>query len=127
MEFRFKEVDPNALIVTVDGGLDRTTSVQFVDAIEKMIATGLCHIIVDCGKLRYISSYGIGTLIRLHKRMRKRGGDVKLASLHGVVWDVLRTASLDKVFNIYPNVERARLAFRPKDSENAPPKQGPTH
>ena len=118
MQFLCREIDRNVMLVEVDGGLDATTSAQFTDALEKMIDVGIDRIIVDCDRLHYVSSAGIATLLRLHKRMHRRGGEVKLASVRGLVFDVLRAMKLDEVFNVYADVERARLALRPRDDGN---------
>lgn len=115
MEFYLKEIDHGVTVLAVDGGLDAQTEKQFLESIEKLLDGGLRKLIVDCTKLNYISSRGIGTLIRLHKRMSEHGGDVKLASPPGLVFDVLMALSLDKVFDIYADVDRAQLAFRPAE------------
>ena len=82
--------------------------------IENLVGAGLRKVIVDCTKLTYISSYGLAVLIRLHKQMKEHGGDVKLCAIGGIVPQALQITRLDKFFEIYPDVDRARLAFRPK-------------
>jgi anti-anti-sigma factor len=62
--------------------------------------------------LTYISSYGIGTLVRLHNRLKKYGGHVKIASPPGMVLQALTMTRMGKVFEIYPDVDQARLGFR---------------
>jgi anti-anti-sigma factor len=71
--------------------------------------------IIDCTNLTYISSYGIGVLVRVHNKLKKHGGHVKIASPPGVVLQALAMVRLGKIFEIYPDVNRARLAFREKD------------
>lgn len=112
VEFYLQEVDHGVAVLAVDGGLDAQTEKQFLDSIKKLLDGGVRQLIIDCEKLNYASSRGIGTLIRLHKRMAECGGDVKLAALRGMVWDALHILSLDSIFDIYPDVDRARLAFR---------------
>ena len=116
MEFYLHEVDRDLMVVAIDGGLDGSTIEQFNQGVENMIQGGIHKVIIDASHLRYVSSLGVGALLVLHRKMKKLGGDVKLASLHGVVFDVLRIAKLDTLFEIYDDVERARLAFRPKDA-----------
>ena len=116
MEFYYDDVDDDVLIVTADGGLNARTAEQFVSSIEKLVDAGLRKIIVDCNKLDYISSYGIGVLVRLHNRIARLGGDVKFASVQGLIIEVLRLTRLNTMFAIYSDVSRARLAFRPKDT-----------
>ncbi|MEO0586426.1 MAG: STAS domain-containing protein [Planctomycetota bacterium] len=112
MEINFQEVDDNVLVVNLDGGIDSSTAKELNDAMTKMVDAGFNRIVVDCSKLNYISSLGIGTLVTLHRRLQKRGGDVKLACLYGTVWDVFKISKLDIIFHIFDDVNRARLAFR---------------
>ncbi len=117
MEFYYDEIDNDVLIITADGGLNADTSEQFVQSVEKLVDAGLKKMIVDCDKLDYISSSGLAVLVRLHNRMKRQGSDVKLASVKGPMPDVLEVTGLNKLFEIYPDVNRARLAFRPKAAE----------
>ena len=68
--------------------------------------------IIDSTRLSYISSYGIGVLVRLHNRLAKHGGDVKFASLQSTILKALTVVRVGKLFEMYPDVNQARLAFR---------------
>ncbi|MEM0915061.1 MAG: STAS domain-containing protein [Planctomycetota bacterium] len=114
MEITFKETEDNVLVVNLDGGVDSTTAKELNEALGKMVDAGFNRIVVDCSNLNFISSLGIGTLVTLHRRLKKRGGDVKLACLYGTVWDVFKVSKLDLIFNIFDDVSRARLSFREK-------------
>jgi hypothetical protein len=46
--------------------------------------------------------------------MKKHGGEVKIAGIRGLPAQVLAFTRLNKLFEIYPDVNRARLAFRAK-------------
>ncbi|MBN1341029.1 MAG: STAS domain-containing protein [Phycisphaerae bacterium] len=115
MEFYYHEVDKDVLIVSADGGLSAQTADQFVGDLQQLIDSGLTKIIVDCSNLGYVSSYGLGVLIRIHSKLRRRGGDVKIAAVKSAVMEVLQLTGLEKLFSVYPDVNRARLAFRPRD------------
>jgi anti-anti-sigma factor len=115
MEFYFQEVDRSILIVSADGGLTADVADEFVRQLEGLITGGVTNIIVDLTPLTYISSYGIGVLMRLHNRLKKAGGDVKLAAPQSAILKALTTMRLSRVFEIYPNVNAARLTFRPPD------------
>ncbi len=117
MEFYYHELDNDVLIISADGGIDRHTSKEFVQDVLDLIEAGIRKIIIDCEKLSYISSYGLGVLLHVHKRARTAGGEVKIANVHSRVAAVLNLTHLNKVFGIYPDVNRARLEFRPKDAD----------
>ncbi len=118
VEFYYHETDRDVLILTADGGLNSDTAEQFITQLEQLIAGGIRKVIVDCSKLDFVSSYGVALLMRLHRRLAKQGGDVKLASIHSNVVSLLRLLRLEQVFQIYPDANRARLAFRPPDEPN---------
>lgn len=112
MEFYYHQVDRDVLIIAADGGIDSHNANEFLENLAKVFDAGIHKVIVDCSELRYISSYGVGVLIRLHKKLAQRGGQVKLAAVQGPLFTILRILRLDTVFHIYPSVERAREAFR---------------
>ncbi len=116
MEFYYDDVDSEVLVIKADGGLNARTAEGFVEDLEKLVDAGLRKIIVDCSELDYISSFGLGVLIRLHGRLARHGGNVKIASVKGMIVEVMRLTKLNKLFEIYPDVSRARLAFRPKNT-----------
>ena len=117
MEFYFHELDKSVLILAADGGLNAATAVQFVGQLESLVDAGVDKIIVDCTHLDFISSFGIGVLVRLHNKLAKRGGDVKIAGPRSAVLQALTVMRMGKLFEIYPDVNRARLAFRAKDAD----------
>jgi len=121
MEFYYNEVDNKVLIVRADGGLNAETAEQFVQELGLLVDAGLRKIIVDCSDLEYISSYGLSVLVRLHSKLAKRGGDVKFAGVKGVIQQVFNVTRMNSIFQIYPDVNRARLLFRSPDDKNESP------
>ena len=101
------------MILRADGGLNASNTSEFMDQLSKLIEVGVRKIIVDCSGLTHVSSSGLGALVLLHRRMSDHGGDVRVAGLTGVVAEVLQLTRLDRLFKIYPDVNRARLSFRP--------------
>ena len=117
MEFFFHELDKSILILSADGGLNANTAAEFVSQLETLVDGGVKQIIVDCTRLDYISSYGIGVLVRLHNKLAKHGGDVKIAAPKSMVLQALTIMRMGRLFEIYADVNQARLAFRPKNAK----------
>ncbi len=111
MEFYYHDVDRDILILSADGGLVAETADQFVEELGRFVELGCRKLIVDCTRLTYISSHGLGVLVRLHKKLAVKGGDVKLAAVAGAVPRVLSLTRLSEIFQIFPTVEDARRAF----------------
>ncbi|HEY1380172.1 MAG TPA: STAS domain-containing protein [Gemmataceae bacterium] len=111
-DFRYEKVGKNQDIVAVvlSGILDEGTSTYLLGCVEDEILEGRKKLILDCGQITFISSMGLGTLIRVNSRMKKIGGDVKLAAVPGAVAEVMRVVGLHRIFEIYPTVEDAIAA-----------------
>ena len=112
MELYYHELDKSVLILSADGGLNADTAADFVKQLESLIDVGVTKMIIDCTNLSFISSYGIGVLVRLHNKLAKHGGDVKIAAAPSRVLQALNVVRLGRLVEIYPDVNAARLAFR---------------
>ena len=72
-------------------------SVEQADSVLKSINEDC---IIDLKGLEYISSVGIGSLLRTYTRLKESGHTLKLVNLNRHVSEVIRYSGLDKVFTI---------------------------
>ena len=82
----------------VEGRLDAAQAVKaqtFLDKIE-----GQC--VIDLTKLEYISSAGLGVLLKTHKRLMGSGNGIKLINVNHHIHDIFRYSGFDKLFEIVP-------------------------
>ena len=112
VEFYYDEIDDDVLVLVADGGLNSATAEEFLQSIQKLVDAGLPKIIVDCEKLEHISSFGLSVLIRLPHNLKRHGGNVKVCNVPGMVVQVLTLTRLNRVLEIYPDVNKARAAFK---------------
>ncbi len=99
------------LVVAVRGHLDNESSKSFFDCLQSMIEEGNTKLIIDFGEINYMSSLALGMLVRANSRMKKIGGDVKLARVEGFIADIVNTVGLNKLFHLYPTVREASASF----------------
>jgi anti-sigma B factor antagonist len=111
-DFQYEKVGQSGdiLAVVLTGTLDQSNCNYLLDCVAEEILEGRKKLIVDCGGLEFISSMGLGTLVRINSRMKKLGGDVKLANVHSFVAQAMSAVGLNKMFQIYPTVEEAITA-----------------
>jgi len=109
--FESEVIDDNILTIVLRGSLDMASAPEFDHLVQEHLSHGHTRIIVDCRHLGYLSSVGIGSLVALQTRLRRKGGEVKLAAVLGPVMDVVRAVRLDKMLGIYGDLEFARQAF----------------
>jgi anti-anti-sigma factor len=111
VELYYHGVARDVLILSADGGLNTETAEQLVAELRTLIDAGARKLIVDCGRLEYISSYGVAVLVRMHKRLREHGGEVKLAAVRGFVGRIINLCGLSHALSVYETVDAAREAF----------------
>lgn len=56
--------------------------------------------VIDLGKLEYISSAGLGVLLRTHKRLMGGGSGLKLINVNSHINDIFMYSGFDKLFAI---------------------------
>ena len=109
--FETRVLDGDILAILPRGEIDAIRAEAFNEQIQHQLDEGHSKIIIDCRHVANLSSVAVGSLIALQTRLRKRGGVVKLASLHGAAAAVIRLTHLDRVLDIYGDLEFARASF----------------
>ncbi|APZ95521.1 STAS domain-containing protein [Fuerstiella marisgermanici] len=102
---------PEVLVVELSGKLDAETSDYLIQCIQTEIESGARKVVLDCSKLDYISSLGLGTLVRASHRVKKQDGAIALAGVQGMVAEVLAIAQLGRLLHMYPDVDAAATSF----------------
>jgi anti-sigma B factor antagonist len=96
-----------AVILKVTGRMDAESHKEFERACEHWIQQGATHLIVDLEALDYISSAGIGSIVRAGKGLQKKNGAVLLCGVKGLVKEVLEITRLISVFQVFDSAEDA--------------------
>jgi len=82
--------------VVLKGRLDAAQcekALQFFDAVADP------HV-VDLGGLEYISSAGLGVLLKTQKRVTQAGQGLRLVNVNRHISDIFRYAGFDRIFEI---------------------------
>jgi anti-anti-sigma factor len=115
-------IDGDILAIMLRGNLDSASTPEFEAEVNRHLERGHTKFIIDCRYLGYLSSMAIGSLVALQARLRRKGGAVKLAALQGPAMQVIRAVRLDKLLEIYGDLEFARQSFynevSPPDGES---------
>lgn len=107
------------IVITLDGYLDAHTAPQFETAIEESINDDRIHIVVDCQKLTYISSAGLGVFMSFIEEARERGGDIKVSGLQPKVAGVFEVLGFSEIFDITETIDEAVARFSSSQAAGA--------
>jgi anti-sigma B factor antagonist len=84
--------------VLLAGRLDAAQSPAAQAFLDKVQGTTT----LDCSKLDYISSAGLGVLLKTQKRLMASGGKLRLTGLSPHLRDVFQYSGFDRIFEIEP-------------------------
>jgi len=70
------------------------------DDLLKVIDQGVTDVRMDLSGLAYIDSSGLGMLLAINKRIKKKNGVFVLAGVQGLPFELIKRTRLDKVFTI---------------------------
>ena len=98
-------------IVAIEGFVDAHTAPQFEDAIQKAVDSGSVRIVVDCEKLNYISSAGLGVFMSFIEEVRDRGGDIKICGLTPKVRHTFEILGFQDIFEMLDDQQTALQRF----------------
>lgn len=93
-----KEVQAEEIVFRIEGELDALTAPQLRPALDELVSDGYPRITVDLSALRLIDSSGVGALVSLYKRVRGRGGRLRIIGASQQPLAVFRLLRLDVVF-----------------------------
>ena len=57
-------------------------------------------VIIDCSRLEYISSAGLGVLLKTQKRLMGSGGGLRLTGVSPHIRDIFTYSGFDQIFEI---------------------------
>jgi len=95
----------------VIGRVDSTNAAELGSAMDKSVDDGKTNLVLDLSGVEYMSSAGLREMVRVLKRVKRTGGDLRIANPSERVREVLELAGLDSIFEIYPTQVEAVGSF----------------
>jgi anti-sigma B factor antagonist len=99
MEFR-SERSAEGCRVFLAGRLDASSADAFIEQVEAEIRIGADAVALDMTGVVFVSSVGLGALLRLASRVRSGGGQLSLVAASDAVTEMLRVTRLDRVLAV---------------------------
>ncbi|MET8253409.1 STAS domain-containing protein [Micromonospora sp. NPDC005197] len=94
-------------VLEARGELDMATSPQLRERLQRLVDAGNHHVVVDLAGVGFMDSSGLGALVVMFKALRDVGGRLSLAAAQPAVHSVLTVTSVDRVIQVYDNVQAA--------------------
>lgn len=100
------------ILLTLKGKLVSSDDVEEMYlTIKELISKDHKKIILDLKSVNWISSLGIGSLMRSLTTVKSSGGDLRLAGVSQKIKKIFSITKLDSVFQLYHNLDEALKSF----------------
>jgi len=94
-------------IVYLIGRLTVATAQTFFAQTVSLLEKGENDFIFEMSQLEFIDSTGLGTVIRILKRVQEAAGRIRLSSPQPKVHEMLKLTRMDNVFKIFDSLDQA--------------------
>ena len=95
-------------VFELEGKIMGDTSSQLLcDRLRNLISAGEKDIVLDFGRVKWINSSGIGTILSCVTSIRRKGGDLHFVQLGERVAQYFKITKLDTVLKIYETPSEA--------------------
>ncbi|MCS6883956.1 MAG: STAS domain-containing protein [Acidobacteriota bacterium] len=81
------------------------------EKLSELLMRGEALFVINLSRVVNADSTGIGELILCLRRVKERGGDLKLASPSQKLESLMRITNLERIFEIYPSEQSALRSF----------------
>lgn len=98
-------------VLALSGQLDHSTFLTLQRELEGVGGGNEPSVVLDFANLEYISSAGLGVLIKMARDFRERSGDIRFAALPPRIGSITDMFGFSQVIRIFPQVNEAVGSF----------------
>ena len=103
-----EEAEGDITILSPEGDIDLNHSPKLRSLFQAKIKAKCPALLIDFGKVNYIDSSGLATLVEYYQGSRSYEGKIALAAMSARVRSVFDLVRLGEIFTIYDTTEEAR-------------------
>lgn len=119
-----RDLDGNVTVLDLDGALDKRTTPELEKTVTALTDKGKLRLVVNCERLTYISSDGMGVFLSHLIKIRKSGGDIKFCNMRDEARTVVSYLGLTKLLTIKDTEREAVGDFKKAEPAKDEKKEG---
>jgi anti-sigma B factor antagonist len=106
-----REDTPAAVVLRCRGELTSLDEMPLQRLVDELLAEGRPYLLADLADVDFVDSAGLGGLLWGMKRLRKAGGDLRLAGARAEVRRLFALTTLDRHFLLYDDADEGLSSF----------------
>jgi stage II sporulation protein AA (anti-sigma F factor antagonist) len=102
----------NVIVISLEGVLNINSAEELGIAFRELFEKKQYRIVLNIGKLTYLSSAGIGLVMANLKEVRENGGDIKISNTPPDIFKVFELVELPALIQMFKHEEDAIAGFQ---------------
>lgn len=105
-------IAPDIDVFAMSGRLTMGSDSQQVEwNLAKLLNENHKKVIFDLSNVNFLDSSGIGILVMCHAKLKKAGGELRMAGAQGMVRQVIEMTNVNKLVELYSTASEAAKGF----------------
>jgi len=99
-------------VILLDGSIDAYNSELLSAKLDEVLSGKNSRIIMECSRLKFISSSGMGVFLAIEDELLDKGGGLKFVAVPDTILNVFQKVGIADIFKIYDTEAAALEDFK---------------
>ncbi len=105
-------------VIELTGALDHAGMAAIKNTVHELVEEGRTKVVLDLHKVKGASMMHVGVLVEEMRKLRKRGGDLKLVGMGKELCSIFDRLGTSEIFCRFSDVQNAVDDFGPGEENN---------
>jgi anti-sigma B factor antagonist len=107
-----KHIEPDVALLEMKGRIVQGSDSMRVEwTVAELLKENRKKVILDLTGVSVVDSTGVGILVMCFAKVKKAGGNLRVAGVQGMVEETLKITTVDKLIDSYASVAEALQGF----------------
>lgn len=112
LEMGVRDAGNDVTVIQLTGRICLGRDSQQVEwKVDELVKAGKKKVIFDMSGVTLVDSTGVGIIVTCFGRLKKAGGELRLAGVQGQVKGIFSMTQLDTIMQFFPSAEAAAAGF----------------
>ncbi len=108
LDIQRKRIEPDLVVVEIAGKIVAGPECAQIEwLISDLLSQDEKKIVFDLSEVTHLDSTGVGIVVMCFGKVKKAGGDLRVAGARGIVEEVLKMTKVDRIIFLYPTAAAA--------------------
>jgi anti-sigma B factor antagonist len=111
-EMKRELIAPDLAVLHLSGRIAMGKPCQEIDAqVDELIHEKISKVVLDLVHVDRVDSTGFGTIVQCSGRLRKAGGELRVAGATGIVAEIAHSSQIPRIVPFHTTVDDALASF----------------